>query len=288
MLRRLNTGGLRLAHLTMFWVLACSPAAPVDVGIDYITPRPSPSTSSDAGDVTTPDQGAGGEPGDGSPLESIGDFVNSEWERGRPTSEYCRSSFQACGGLLAGSWEVEDNCNPDIFTREVLLEWGKARMDLDGPACFDAVKRLRWSWSGELSFVDGEAIDNRRREQLVEMQLTASCLSESFGLPRTDSVSPQVCEALEDTATTCALSAGVCICTNKTFSAGTASGTYGVLGLSVAIQEEPKPTIRYEYCVDQETDQLLWREKEGDQRHVVLRRTVTAAPGTVDPVEVPR
>jgi hypothetical protein len=54
----------------------------------------------------------------------------------------------------------------------------------------------------------------------------------------------------------------------------------------VAIQEEPNPTVRYEYCVD--GDRLLWREKEGAQRMVVLRRTVDAPPGTVDPVEVPR
>ncbi len=287
MLRRLNSGGLLLAHLSVCWALACGTAAPVDVGIDYVTPRPSPATSGDE-DVTTADPPPDGQLGNGTTTDPIGDLVNAEWERGGPPSEFCRSSFQACGGLLAGTWEVEDTCNPEVFTRQVLLDWGKARMDLDGPACFDAVKRLRWSWSGELKFENGAAIDNRKREQVVEMQLTARCLSDSFGLPRTDSVSPQVCDALQDTATTCALSAGVCICTNRTESSGTASGTYGVLGLSVAIGETPAPTIRYEYCVDKDADRLLWREKEGDQRHVVLRRTVSAPPGTVDPVEVPR
>lgn len=288
MLRRLNTSGLRLAHLWVCGVLAaCSSSPPVDVGIDYVTPRPA-SSAPPGEDVSTPDTPPEGQVGTGTTVDPIGDFVNPEWERGRPVSEYCRSSFQACGGLLAGTWEVEDNCNPEVLTRQVLLDWGKTRMDLDGAACFDAVKRLRWSWSGELKFENGAAVDNRQREQVVEMQLTASCLSDSFGLPRTDSVSPQVCDALQDTDTTCALSGGVCICTNRTVSSGTASGTYGVLGVSVAIGEKPDPTSYYEYCVDKETDQLLWREKEGDQRHVVLRRTVSAPPGTVDPIEVPR
>jgi hypothetical protein len=286
MLRSLNTNRLRLAHLSVCAALACSSAEPLDLGIDYVTPPASADASPDDEGVMTPDESPQGELGDGLPDQSIGGFVNSEWERGRPTSPYCQSSFQACGGLLAGTWTVEDNCNPDIYTREVLRDWGKARMDLDGAACWDAVQRLRWSWSGELRFEGGAAIDNREREQLVEMQLTASCLSDSFGLPQTESVSPQVCDALEDTATTCALSAGVCICTNRTVSSGTASGTYGVLGLSVAIREEPNPTVRYEYCVD--GDRLLWREKEGAQRQVVLRRTIDAPPGTVDPVEVPR
>jgi hypothetical protein len=98
-------------------------------------------------------------------------------------------------------------------------------------------------------------------------------------------VSPRVCDALQDDATTCGLVDGVCWCMNRTVSTGLASGEYGVLGLVVAIGESPT-TARYEYCV--EGDMLLWREKDGAQRQVVLRRTVDPPPGTMDPVEVPR
>ena len=76
----------------------------------------------------------------------------------------------------------------------------------------------------------------------------------------------------------------MCVCSNRSSSSGTASGVYGVLGLSVAIGSNP--TMRYEYCVQGDT--LLWREKEGDQRHVVMRRIVSAPLGTTDPVEIPR
>jgi hypothetical protein len=223
-------------------------------------------------------------PGQTESILDFDDFIDSSFERGE-VSPYCRSSFQACGGLLAGTWVVEDNCNPEIRERDVLQSWGKARMDLDEAACWDAVQRLRWNWSGELRFEGGVAIDNRERKQQVDMQLTARCLNVSFGVPEADSVSPEMCAALQKAGgTTCGLANGVCLCSNRTVSTGTASGTYGVLGVSVAIGENP--TTRYEYCVD--GDMLLWREREGAQRQVVLRRTVDPPPGTTDPVEVPR
>jgi hypothetical protein len=277
MVRRPDSGEMLLANLLVSALLACGPAAPVDVGIDYVTvPAADASPDTDSPDESPTD-----------PLDPVtGDFnglINAGYERGE-VSPYCRTSFQACGGLLAGTWVVEDNCNPETRSRDVLLDWGESRMALDETACWDAVQRLRWSWSGELSFEAGEAIDKRLREQQVDMQLSARCLSESFGLPETSSVSPQICDAMQDNNTTCALASGVCMCTNRTVSAGTASGVYGVLGLSVAIAANP--TTRYEYCVD--GDRLLWREKDGAQRQVVMRRTEEAPPGTVDPVELPR
>jgi hypothetical protein len=280
MLRHLHAHRSALALLGACVTLACSTAPPVEVGVDYVTPPLS-------------DRDAPSEP-EVPPLEDAiakgdddtrfnYDFIDSGEERGE-VSPYCRTSFQACGGLLAGTWVVEDNCNPRITSRDVLLGWGKAQMQLDDAACWDAVQQLRWKWSGELRFEGGMAIDNRQRKQQVDMQLTSRCLSATFGLDRTDSVSPEVCAALEDDATTCGLADGVCLCSNRTVSTGTASGTYGVLGLSVAIGEDP--TLRFEYCVD--GDMLLWREKEGAQRQVVLRRTAAAPPGETDPVEVPR
>jgi hypothetical protein len=285
MLRLLHAREFALALGGACLALACSPAPPVEVGVDYVSPRLSeadqpsepevPPLEDDLEDDELPTQT--------DTLLDFNDFIDASDERGE-VSPYCHSSFEACGGLLAGTWVVEDNCNPQITSREVLQNWGQARMELDETACWDAVRLLRWNWSGELRFEAGVAIDNRERKQQVDMQLTSRCLSATFGIDRTDSVAPEVCSALEDDTTTCGLANGVCLCSNRTVSTGTASGTYGVLGLSVAIGESP--TTFYEYCV--EGDMLIWREKEGAQRHVIMRRTVDPPPGTTDPVEVPR
>jgi len=286
MLRQLHVGESVLALLGACAVLACSPAPPVEVGIDYVTPPLSESDGPPEPEVTPlEDEIVEGDEivGQMEPILDFDSFIDPSFERGE-VSPYCHSSFQACGGLLAGTWVVEDNCNPAISSLDVLQSWGQARMDLDEAACWDAVQLLRWNWSGELRFEKGVAIDNRERKQQVDMQLTARCLSATYGYDEMDGVSPSMCRAMQNDYTTCGLANGVCLCSNRTVSRGSASGTYGVLGLSVAIGEDP--TTRYEYCVD--GDMLLWREKDGAQRHVVLRRTVAPPPGTTDPVEVPR
>lgn len=271
--------GLSLACLAV----ACSSAPPVEVGLDYVTPRLSESDEPPEPEVP-PLVDEGQDIGQMDLLPGGGfDFIDPAFDRGE-RSPYCSTPFAACGGLLAGTWVVEDNCNPFANPREVLQEWGRRQMSLDDNACWDAVRRMALTWSGELKFENGVAIDSRERRQQVDMQLTSRCLSATFGVPDTDSVSPQLCEALEDENTVCGLANGVCLCSNRTISSGTASGVYGVLGLSVAI--DANPTTRYEYCV--EDDMLLWREKDGAQRQVVLRRTVDPPPGEVDPVELPR
>lgn len=224
---------------------------------------------------------AGSASGQMTPDDGFPSFVPGNWGRGE-VSEHCRSSFQACGGLLVGTWQVQDNCNPVVTSPEVLQAWGRTRMSLDPAACAFAVKRLTWAWTGELKFENGDAIDNRERAETVDIAIEASCLSATSGR-ELESISPEACESLEDESTTCALASGVCMCTTRTVTKGSASGVYGVLGLSVAIAQEP--TTRYEYCV--EGDQLVWREKEGAQRHVVMQRIADAAPGDSDPVDIP-
>lgn len=281
MLRRLNVCGPWLAHLLVCAGVACSPAAPIDVGVDYAEPLP-PNVDQPS-DVEPAPAGLGTGPPRADSIAEFDAFIDQGWERGE-ISPYCRSSFQACGGLLAGTWVVDDNCNPEVTSRDVLASWGQASLSLDETACWDAVQRLRWNWSGELRFIKGEAIDRRTRAQRVEMELDSACVSATFGIQDTNSVKPEVCVALEDDATTCALASGICNCTNRTVSNGGASGVYGVVGTSVVIGANPN--TEYEYCVDGEY--LLWREKEGAQRQVVMRRTENAPPGTMDPVAIPR
>jgi len=290
MLRRLDKTQ-SLACLLVGGAMACGTAPPVNVGADYIAPAVS-ATSADAGPPTEADSEreeveAVTDSGQMSLPDDFDMFVGPSWERGT-VSPHCRSSFEACGGALAGTWEVEDNCNPELRTLSVLQSWGQWRMKLDQAACWNAVQRLTWSWSGELRFESGFVLDDRQRAQNVYVQLSASCLSATLGTDLGDSVPPEICEGMQDDATTCALASGVCMCTNRTVVRGSAEGVYAVLGISVSIG---RPPTRYEYCVDEtapDGDRLLWREKEGELRQVVLRRTVDAPPGTKDPVEVPR
>ena len=289
MLRHLHPTELAIALVGAGIVLACNAVAcnaadPVEVGVDFVTPRLSRSDPPLEPEVP-PLEDDGSEPvvGRMEPILDFDEFIDQSVERGE-VSEYCRSSFQACGGLLAGTWVVEDNCNPQTSARDVLQSWGRTRMSLDENACWDAVQLMRWNWSGELEFVNGIAYDKRERRQQVDMQLDSRCLNATFNLNESEGVSPRLCQVMEDDWTTCGVAEGVCLCSTRTVSAGAASGVYGVLGLSVAI--DANPTTYYEYCVD--GDVLLWREKDGAQRHVVLRRTVDPPPGAVDPVEPPR
>jgi hypothetical protein len=293
MLRRLDVRTQSLACLLVGGAIACGSARPVNVGADYIAPAISATPPSpDAGppqeaDSEREEVEAVTDSGQMSVPDDFDMFVGPSWERGE-VSPYCRSSFQACGGPLAGTWEVEDNCNPELRTLAVLQSWGQWRMALDQAACWNAVQRLTWSWAGELRFESGFALDDRQRTQNVYVALSASCLSATLGTDLGDSVPPEICEGMQDESTTCALASGVCMCTNRTVVRGAAEGVYAVLGISVTIG---RPPTRYEYCVAEDApggDRLLWREKEGELRQVVLRRTVDAPPGTKDPVEVPR
>lgn len=295
MLRRLDLRAQFVAGLFAGGAVACGSAPPIDVGADYLAvpivgapeaPAP-PEQPEIAPESEREEIEAVTTAGQMSVPDDFDMFVGPAWERG-DVSPHCRSSFEACGGPLAGTWEVEDNCNPELRTLSVLQSWGQWRMQLDEAACWNAVQRLTWSWSGALRFEAGFVLDDRQREQNVYVQLSASCLGATLGMDLGDSVPPELCEGMQDEATTCALASGVCMCRNRTMLRGAAEGVYAVLGVSVTIG---RPPTRYEYCVDEsgpDGDRLLWREKEGELRQVVLRRTVDAAPGEKDPVEVPR
>jgi hypothetical protein len=282
MLRELNVSRRALAHLLVCGVVACGSASPIDVGVDYVQPpvEVQPSPIEPTPEPPVPED----QPGQMDPIAEFDAFIDRGFERGE-VSTYCHSSFEACGGLLDGTWEVEDNCNPAISSRDVLVNWGTVQMSLDETACWNAVKRLSWSWRGELKFEGGKVIDNRERAQRVDLELTSRCLSATYGTDETGSVSPEVCEALADEFTTCALAGGVCNCSNRTTSTGTISGLYGVVGTGdVAVAAST--TTRYSYCVD--GDRLLWPGNDGPQHQVVLRRTTSVRPGATDPMEIPR
>lgn len=279
MLRYLD-GRRIFAPLLAGAALACGSAAPIDIGTELASEEPTfPSEDVDEDDdvIAQPISGQM------ETMRGVDGLIDSSWERGE-VSEYCKTSFRACGGVLAGTWEVEDNCNPEIRTREVLARWGLNTMSLNPVACYTAVQRLLWTWTGRFSFENGIAIDDRAREQRVDIELDSDCLNASFGKREGASVSPETCDSMQNAFTTCALAGGVCMCTNRTVSNSFASGYYRVLGVSVEIAQTP--STRYEYCVD--GDRLLWREKEGAQRQVVLKRVVSPPAGTTDPVEIPR
>jgi hypothetical protein len=253
---------------------ACGAAAPVDVGTDDLIPVGEPESEAEMAEpiaVSVP---------------RIDSFVNRSWDRG-VVSPYCGSTFQSCGGVLAGTWVVEDTCNPETYDREVLQTWGKARMNLHEGACWNAVQRLTSTWSGQLVFEQGLVIDDRQRAQTVDIELSGACLSATLGLDAETSVLPSVCESIENESTLCGSFGGVCMCSNRTTELGHVDGVYGVIPGQVAVgsgEVGNRTVVIYDYCVD--GDALLWREP-GWTRHLVLRRSdgTSADP---DPVGIPR
>ena len=193
----------------------------------------------------------------------------------------CRQGFQACGGVLAGMWIVEETCNSETLDRKALQIWGQAFMNLATTACSDAVQSVRSRWEGEISFKDGVAIDTRLRHDMIEMTLSRSCLNATFGVNIQPDKMPAVCATLTSGPTSCTAVGGSCTCSSRRQSEFIRSSTYGVLGTSVAIGTTLNgPPEFFDYCVDGDT--LLWREPIS-ARFIVFRRE-GAPSAAVDPV----
>jgi hypothetical protein len=261
-----------LALLVQGAGLACSPAAPMDLGTEYTDVDP---PEGDLPSGTEVD-------GDGSQLPPPLYDPLVESSQG---SQYCRQAFTPCGGVLAGTWVVEDTCGAETRNRKALQMWGQSLMNLDSEVCGDAPRRLTSRWSGQLTFDGGKAVDERVRWRTLDVDLNLSCLSASVGLHEMASNAAAVCESLQDQTTTCALVSGVCRCSTRVSDSGKVSGIYGVLEGRVAIEEKAEEPVEiYDYCVT-EGDRLLWHER-GSATPVVLYRL---EPGTSpDPVGFPR
>jgi hypothetical protein len=245
---------------------ACAPADPYNFGGNGL---PVASDSGTGGSGTRPSTPANaGAPG--SPI-----YVPP------PPSMYCTDpSFGPCGGLLAGSWEVEDTCRAETTNRTALRIWGTTLMNLDPTTCGDAAQKLTSQWSGRLTFATGQVTDERQRLRKLDVALRPACLNASVGVTVQASALPAACESLQDASTTCALSAGICHCTGRFIDNGTIHGTYGVLPKSVAIGETPDI---YEYCATE--DHLIWYER--DSATPIVFRRVEQGVGP-DPIAQPR
>jgi hypothetical protein len=244
--------------------LACSAAPPVDVGTDY-------SPDDIYRDTETP-----GTAIDDETSGTVTTFVQPD------PSPLCQDEFVACGGLLAGTWEVMDTCNKETSNRKALQIWGQTVMNLDIGACGDAVRSVQSSWAGDLVFDQGMAVDNRMRSDLVEMTLTRDCLNATFDWTIKAEKMASVCSNLTTTMRHCTSVDGTCMCSSRREHESDTAGVYGVLGTSVSIGTPAGGHDVFDYCV--QGDMLLWREP-GAMRHVVLvRRGPNTAP--FDPVGV--
>lgn len=195
-------------------------------------------------------------------------------------SANCSQPFEACGGLLAGMWIAEETCNSETKSRKALQLWGQALMNLDMSKCADAVQTVRSVWKGDLSFKDGIAIDTRVRHDMIEMELSRSCLNATYGVNISADKMPSVCSTLSRNGTSCTSVSGMCSCSTRREIELNRSGIYGVLGTSVAIGTGiDGPTEHFEYCVQGDT--LYWREPSA-LRYVVLKRE-GAATAEMDP-----
>lgn len=244
--------------------LGCGSAAPIDVGTDFSL------------EVSTDNPGANIPAEDEDPdFQPLVD---------RETSAACSTGFEACGGVLAGRWIMEDTCNSETRNPKALQIWGQTFMNLDTTACWDAVQSVTSRWTGMMMFEKGQAIDRRMRSDTIEMNLTRTCLNATFDSNIREERMSAICTLLTTDMTNCSSVEGVCRCSNRRESEIDTAGTYGVLGKSVAVGKEDDSVDFFDYCVD--VDRLLWREPSS-KRHMVLRREGSKIPGAVDP-EFPR
>jgi hypothetical protein len=243
-------------------------AAPIDVGTDFtleVSPESNPGAK-------IPDEDEAEDPANLQPLVD------------RAVSAACSTGFEACGGVLAGRWIMEDTCNNETRNPKALQIWGQTFMNLDTAACWDAVESVTTRWTGMLRFERGEALDQRLRADTIAMNLTRNCLNATFDSNIREERMSAICTALTNDMTNCSSVGGVCHCSNRRESEIDTRGTYGVLGKSVAIGKEDDTLDFFDYCVD--GNRLLWREASS-KRHQVLRREGTIIPGSFDP-EIPR
>lgn len=248
-------------------MLACGPAPPIDVGTDFSTadiednlaeqvPSPDGLVPSVPGSLASPDI----------PLA-------------------CQQGFEACGGLLLGDWVVEETCNSETLNRKALQIWGQTFMPLDTGACWDSVQSVRSRWEGMITFENGVAIDTRVRHDMIEINLSRSCLNATFGVNIQAEKMPAVCATLTKGPTSCTSVGGMCACSSRRQSEVSHSGIYYVDRTQVGIRPGLGMPIEYfDYCVQGDT--LLWREPNS-ARFVVLRRQGTVPEGGRDP-DVPR
>lgn len=232
-------------------LLACGPAPAIDVGTDFSQdidenlaeqePSPDLLIPSMPGSLASPD-----------------------------ISPMCRAGFEPCGGLLLGHWIVEDTCNSETLNRKALQIWGQTFMPLDTGACWDSVQSVRSRWEGELSFENGVAIDTRVRHDMIELNLSRSCLNASYGVNIQAEKMPAVCSTLTKGPTSCTAVGGMCACSSRRQQEVSHSGIYAVDRTQVGIRPGlGQPIERFDYCVQGDT--LLWREPLS-ARFVVLRR----------------
>jgi hypothetical protein len=195
----------------------------------------------------------------------------------------CASDFEACGGLLAGTWTVDGNCNPEPLRRSALQtqSWGPEFTKLDDSACSEALGRLTSRWTGTLSFEDGALIDERRRSDTLEIDLSRECLASALGADVSDDNIEALCSGFGLESASClAAEGGVCHCTGERQEAVVGSGPYGVLGDARVAFSTVGSTRVADYCV--EGDVLRWQEPESGQV-LVLRREPTPASRRVLP-----
>jgi len=229
--------------------------------------------------ATSNPPGASSEDGDGSDGAGVNGSSDGAGVN-RASTAACRGTFSACGGLLAGAWEVEETCGTNVPDHREAEAWSRERLGLDAAACPSTVTKLDSVWNGQLSFKNGDAVDTRTRRDSLELDLTRECLSASYGIA--DGDVDATCAGLSDDSLECAAQSGGCHCSGQREELSNATGVYGVLGLSVAVGRSPSPAVRYEYCVD--GDHLFWK----DVNQIVLRRISDPEPPTNDPIDLPR
>jgi hypothetical protein len=189
--------------------------------------------------------------------------------------QICRQ-FEPCGGLLAGTWEMQETCSKQTLNRKAMQIWGQTVMNLDTTACYDAVSSVSSDWKGTIEFAGGVAKDHRMRVDTVDMTLSRGCLNATFDVTIKAEKMASVCATLSTGMMSCSSVGGECNCSKRRETELDKEGTYGVLEKAVVIggdifPETDEPKQFFDYCV--QNDQLLWRARDTG-RLVVLKRVL--------------
>jgi hypothetical protein len=244
---------LRLTRLALpsAFALACSAAAPVDLGSDP---------------VGLPEAEIGAEEQPSGTLEPGGETIGLVKPFMSGATGHCEASFQPCGGWLPGtSWVIEDTCTSLSPGRNAQLE-GSELLGLDPDACRNVVQSLTSKWSGELNFAeDYLATDSRMRQRQFDIALGAECFNATFGVDASEAELTSFCKSIEGPSASCVPAADGCRCAAATTFKINNHGRF-------SLPTDSQATITgvwYDYCV--EGNRLMWGDP-GTNTHIVMRR----------------
>jgi hypothetical protein len=211
------------------------------------------------------------------PSESLGTPDTAGFVADDDLASCSARPFRACGGALAGTWEMVETCNSEDRSEATLERWSRI-VGLPAEPCYRAARLLTSRWSGEVLFSEDRTLDRRELTSRLDLRLTSECLTATLEGPDLIKPTQGACSALNsDYGVTCSSNQGMCQCSTVSTVENNVIGAYDVDGNRLVANNTDQTVSQYDYCV--QGDYLLYKQL-GDARYAILRRRATA----LDPV----